>query len=243
MSGEAKGQVGGLDMNEASRKSLADESRAWTCPTCAKSNLAIIKECEEEWKEMHADGADSAKSDENEIPAELRLAYRDDMERGPPTPMPGTSTDAHVEIPASPVSPATPRTPSHLIPHSRPQSLHPGRASNALARPKPPPSPLRATAIPDHVEEKRHLRSNGAEIQSSSSSLDVPGSAPQSSSADIRTHDVPSTPQIVVTRPPTSTADGRRSWSDEATPLWMDYTIVGLGIMLFIMLIKKLFAS
>ncbi|QDS76175.1 hypothetical protein FKW77_007946 [Venturia effusa] len=74
---EAKGQVGGLDADEATRKDLAIRSASYTCATCAKTNKAIM---EEQMQELAALG-DNAKKQEEEIPKELNLAYREDLQK------------------------------------------------------------------------------------------------------------------------------------------------------------------
>ncbi|PSN65789.1 UBC-like protein [Corynespora cassiicola Philippines] len=71
-----RGQVGGIEMPDAVRKRLADESARWTCPTCAKCNADIMKEREELVKESGGE----ARPDE--LPEELRLAYRDELGKG-----------------------------------------------------------------------------------------------------------------------------------------------------------------
>lgn len=42
MDGDAKGQVGGLDVDEGVRRGLARESREWVCSVCQKRNLDIL---------------------------------------------------------------------------------------------------------------------------------------------------------------------------------------------------------
>ena len=85
MAGEAKGQVGGLDMQEDARKRLALESRIWKCQGCGgRSNEEILKEVE---KEAQASG-ESRKEDT--IPEELKLAYREDL-RDKPIAFPGNT--------------------------------------------------------------------------------------------------------------------------------------------------------
>lgn len=91
METDPKGQLGGLDTSEAVRKRLAGESRAWRCSGCGgRTNEEIIKECEDaakaaEQEEEAAGGGSSSsaikKSNEVEIPAELKLGFRDEMEK------------------------------------------------------------------------------------------------------------------------------------------------------------------
>ncbi|KAI7358991.1 UBC-like protein [Hortaea werneckii] len=76
MDTSASGQLGGMDASEEVRKRLASQSRAWKCPTCSKTNEEIMKE-QEEAVEEQGDGAKKT----DEIPEELRLAYREDLSK------------------------------------------------------------------------------------------------------------------------------------------------------------------
>lgn len=87
METDPKGQLGGLDTSEAVRKQLATQSRAWKCGGCGgRPNEEIIRECEEAAKaadaEADAEGESSRnKAKEVEVPAELKLGFRDEMEK------------------------------------------------------------------------------------------------------------------------------------------------------------------
>lgn len=87
METDPKGQLGGLDTSEAVRKQLATQSRAWKCTGCGgRPNEEIIRECEEAAKaaEAEAEGegeSSSRKAQEVEVPAELKLGFRDEMEK------------------------------------------------------------------------------------------------------------------------------------------------------------------
>lgn len=72
---EARGQVGGLDADEATRKDLASRSGAYTCASCGKSNRAIM----EEQMQALAEKGDDVKEEEEKVPEELKLAYREDL--------------------------------------------------------------------------------------------------------------------------------------------------------------------
>ncbi|KAI7591382.1 hypothetical protein D0869_04801 [Hortaea werneckii] len=76
MDTSASGQLGGMDASEEVRKRLASQSRAWKCPTCSKTNEEVMKE-QEEAVEEQGDGAQKT----DEIPEELRLAYREDLSK------------------------------------------------------------------------------------------------------------------------------------------------------------------
>ncbi|KAI1821554.1 ubiquitin-conjugating enzyme/RWD-like protein [Xylaria intraflava] len=73
----AGGQIGGLDTSDAVRTRLAASSRSWRCGVCAQTNEEIIAECEERCR----GAGESAQAKEVEIPAELRMGFRDEMEK------------------------------------------------------------------------------------------------------------------------------------------------------------------
>ena len=75
MEGGAKGQVGGMEMSEAERKRLAEESKGWRCTTCGgKTNKEILKAQEEE-------GSNGGGNGKAEIPEELRFGFKDEMQK------------------------------------------------------------------------------------------------------------------------------------------------------------------
>lgn len=86
METDPKGQLGGLDTSEAVRKQLATQSRAWKCAGCGgRPNEEIIRECEEAAANLDAEGGGGEGSrkakEEVEVPAELKLGFRDEMEK------------------------------------------------------------------------------------------------------------------------------------------------------------------
>jgi len=76
MDTDAKGQLGGIECSKDAREKMARDSGKWTCAGCGKSNADIIKEREEAVKGM---GETEGKRKEEEVPEELRLAYRDEL--------------------------------------------------------------------------------------------------------------------------------------------------------------------
>ncbi|KAF2503002.1 UBC-like protein [Lophium mytilinum] len=76
MDTDAKGQVGGIECNEQARKKMAVESVGWKCGACGKNNAEIIREREEIVKEMGGEKVEGV------VPEELRLAYRDELNKG-----------------------------------------------------------------------------------------------------------------------------------------------------------------
>jgi ubiquitin-conjugating enzyme E2 J1 len=80
METDAQGQLGGLDTPDAVRRRFAKESGSFVCPTCGKSNLAIIQESEERFK----DSSISSEDQEVAVPKELKMGWRDEMEKRRP---------------------------------------------------------------------------------------------------------------------------------------------------------------
>lgn len=80
METDARGQLGGLDTSDAVRRRLAAESRAWRCAACARSNEEIVRECEERCRESE-EASGSGANKEVEVPAELKMGFRDEMEK------------------------------------------------------------------------------------------------------------------------------------------------------------------
>ncbi|KAL9640817.1 MAG: hypothetical protein Q9164_000052 [Protoblastenia rupestris] len=71
MEGDAKGQVGGMEMPKVERERLAEESRAWRCAGCGgRSNEEILRE------EGDNDGEGK---EEPAVPDELKFGFRDQM--------------------------------------------------------------------------------------------------------------------------------------------------------------------
>lgn len=76
MDTDAKGQLGGIECSKDARQRMARDSGAWKCAGCGKSNTDVMKEREKMVKEIEDK---EGKRKEEEIPEELRLAYRDEL--------------------------------------------------------------------------------------------------------------------------------------------------------------------
>jgi ubiquitin-conjugating enzyme E2 J1 len=76
MDTDAKGQIGGIECSKEARQRMAQESNAWKCSTCGKSNAEVMKERQEMVDEIEAK---EGKRKDEEVPEELRLAYRDEL--------------------------------------------------------------------------------------------------------------------------------------------------------------------
>jgi ubiquitin-conjugating enzyme E2 J1 len=79
MDTNAKGQIGGIECSKEARERMARESGGWTCPGCNKSNADIMQERAALVKEIEEK---EGKRKEEEVPEELRLAYRDELSKG-----------------------------------------------------------------------------------------------------------------------------------------------------------------
>ena len=151
MEGEAKGQVGGLDMGEEGRERLARESRSWTCSGCGgRRNEDVLKEVEEEASKKEKEEGRADEKGPDIVPEELRLAYRDELSRpavfaNAPLPVASASNSpSSAPLPPAPTSPSL----------STSALLTPSISSPALSTPVPPtptlslPAPARTVYIP-----------------------------------------------------------------------------------------------
>lgn len=80
MESNAAGQVGGLDVSEEARRRYARESRGWKCEVCGVTNEETMGECARRWEEAREKGL--VREGGNEVPEELRLAYKEDLAGG-----------------------------------------------------------------------------------------------------------------------------------------------------------------
>lgn len=138
MDTDAKGQVGGIDSTEAARRKMASESGAYRCAACGKTNAEIMREREELAKEAEAE---EGKKEEEAVPEELRLAYREDLakeESAQPESSSGASSAKEAEKQATSSTPAAQQNAGQ--PASAPASV-----SQPAAPPRAAPA---APAIP-----------------------------------------------------------------------------------------------
>lgn len=71
MEGDAKGQVGGMEMPQKERLRLAEESRLWRCGSCGeRENETILKD----------EGGDG-ESGSTELPKDLSFGFKDELEK------------------------------------------------------------------------------------------------------------------------------------------------------------------
>lgn len=87
METDAKGQLGGLDTSDAVRRRLAAESGGWKCGVCngGKANREIMAEQEEIVRKLdEEEGNERKRREEVEVPEELRMGFKDEMEKAAP---------------------------------------------------------------------------------------------------------------------------------------------------------------
>ncbi|EKG20435.1 hypothetical protein MPH_02245 [Macrophomina phaseolina MS6] len=160
MDTDAKGQVGGIDSTEAARKKMASESGAYRCASCAKTNAEIMREREELAKEAEAE---EGKRKEEEVPEELRLAYREDLakEEGAQAESSGASAaksaTTSAQQGAEQSTPAeTPSSPSGT-PAAAAQAAPPSPAPGAPAV----PAPTRTIPAPPTLRQQQRPMDDG----------------------------------------------------------------------------------
>jgi len=125
---EARGQVGGIDCDEDTRRRLAKQSTEWVCAGCGRSNRVIMEEQEKAAKENEAEGGK-----EEKVPEELRLAYREDLAKEKDTATP----EARVEPQNSSPEPVVSRPPQQVsstteqtVQQNRPRRMQARRGSD-----------------------------------------------------------------------------------------------------------------
>lgn len=124
MDTDAKGQLGGIECSPQARKKMAAESGTFTCAQCRKSNAEIMKGRTDAAAAIEANG----KKQEDEVPAELRLAYRDELEQKAPKNTEESNEAANSSQTAhftNQPAPATPRPTPTVAANQTPQQLPP----------------------------------------------------------------------------------------------------------------------
>ena len=85
METDPRGQLGGLDTSDPVRRQLAAQSRSFRCGICGPhTNADIIAQCEEAARSAEAAqsaGAGDSGPAEVQVPSELKMGWRDEMEK------------------------------------------------------------------------------------------------------------------------------------------------------------------
>lgn len=150
MDTDAKGQLGGMEAGEPIRRKMARESREWKCSACGRGNAEVMKEQEEAAKEQ-----DGGKTEE-EVPEELKLAFREDLGVGT-----GADEGKKEKIVATepsvangaPVSTATTNAPDVSQPHPTTTTPAPGNAQAPVAPAQRGPAQAAQEDIPAWIDK------------------------------------------------------------------------------------------
>ena len=149
MAGEAKGQVGGLEMGQEGRARLAKESRTWKCAACGgRSNEEILKEVKTE-----AEGREAPAELKHEVPEGLGVAYRDEMDRKnvkPTVTGPSTSSIQSTAPSSTSTVAVEPRPPLDAALVTDTSTSHNAAIPTTTTRPH---SSLRADGVPAWVDK------------------------------------------------------------------------------------------
>lgn len=147
METDPKGQLGGLECSESVRRTMASQSRAWKCPSCSKTNLEILTECEKEAAKL----APECKKPDEAVPKELKMGWRDEMASSSAGPSTADSRDGESEelaegfVQTAPVAgevlaaPAAQPQPHTTYPAARPVQSVPQPTATIQLPPAPAP--------------------------------------------------------------------------------------------------------
>ena len=130
MEGDAKGQVGGMEMPESERRRLAEESRAWRCLSCGgRSNETILVE----------EGGETVGEERRiveAIPEELKFGFKDEMGGSEGK---GKGKESTQDQPSSVIAEAAPGSTSSEMP-TAPRTPVPATPAAQILRPQPTPT-------------------------------------------------------------------------------------------------------
>lgn len=219
----AGGQVGGLDTTDATRRQLADQSRGWTCQGCGKTNEEILQENAEAAKALEDEGK---ARQEDTVPDELKLGYREDIEKGS-----GKSQDDNTEASTAPKSAAA----ADEGAEDTEAELAEGFVQTA------PLIPVEATTFtpPPQWQPPQYAAAQpGQAVPTPTSAAHAYAPAP----APINPHqpNVHAMPQNNVwpQHQIHHIQPIRPDWSNEGVPAWVDRAILGVVAALVVMLLK-----
>ena len=147
MEGDAKGQVGGMEMSEKERRRLAGESKTWRCQGCGgRSNEDILRE-------EGGDLAGKGKQSEHIVPEELKFGFRDQMSA---TENENIVKDNGTQVVSTPTRDPSPAGASAASPHPRTSS-----SPEAVQRTETLPVAAASSAPPPLSTSTRQTHSDG----------------------------------------------------------------------------------
>ncbi|OBT58540.1 hypothetical protein VE04_02159 [Pseudogymnoascus sp. 24MN13] len=205
----------------------ADQSRGWACQGCGKTNEEILQESEEAAKALEAEGK---ARQEDTVPDELKLGYREDIEKGSGKPQdsgeassaPKSSAasdertgDTEAELAEGFVQTA-PLIPVEAPTFTPPPQWQPQYAAAQPGQTVPTPTSAAPAYAPGPDPVHRHQPDFHAIAQ---------GHAwPQQQMQQMQ--------QMQQVRP------NQPDWSNEGVPPWVDRAILGVVTALVVMLLK-----
>lgn len=206
MKEEAGGQVGGLEMGMLGRERLARESRGWRCGGCGgRTNEEVLRECE-----RAAETCTGKTREEEVVPEELRLGYRDELGKGRDGGMEGVA-----DVLDKAVDPVSTTTTTTATPGLTPSSSHSSLPATTAA----PVVATTTTPLPT--------------IPTSSSSVLF------SSPPPARPPTAPIPTRTIQVRPPRAPRRVSTAATATAVPAWVDKAIVGVLVGLVVMVVRK----
>ena len=213
---DSRGQVGGLDSPEHVRRRLAAESRAWGCPACgSRSNEDIMAECAEAARKHEAEGGGRPAAADEQVPAELKMGFRDEMEKEAAAAAAAAAGAGGAAGPAAEVS--------DRVLDAESAELAEGFVQTA---PLPVPIPLPPTPAPQ-----------AAASPASPPARPVAGAAAQQG-VPLPTRTVPLVGPRRRRRASGAVRARRRGASNDAVPVWVDRLIMVVGVLLAAMVVK-----
>lgn len=168
METDPRGQLGGLETTDDVRRRLAAESRAFRCAACGgRSNADIMAEAEAEAAE-HAATAAGAAGVEVQVPAELKMGWRDEMGGGGSSsnkPAPAAAASQPEDPEAAELAEGFVQT---VAPHPQQLPQQPTRTVplapiHPPAPPAPAPAPAPAVDVPPLAQAARGQYRNSAD--------------------------------------------------------------------------------
>ncbi|KFY34546.1 hypothetical protein V494_06680 [Pseudogymnoascus sp. VKM F-4513 (FW-928)] len=217
----AGGQVGGLDTTDATRRQLADQSKGWTCQGCGKTNEEILQESGEAAKALEEEGK---ARQEDTVPDELKLGYREDIEKES-----GKAQDDNAEASSAP----TTSTPSDERSGDTEAELAEGFVQTAPLIPVEAPPTF--TPPPQRQTPQYAAAQLGQTVPTPTSA--APAYAPVPVPHQPHFQAVPQNnpwPQQQMHQVRRNQPD----WSNEGVPAWVDRAILGVVTALVVMLLK-----
>ncbi|KAM7186195.1 Ubiquitin-conjugating enzyme/RWD-like protein [Rhypophila sp. PSN 637] len=258
METDPKGQLGGLETTDEIRRRLATESKGFRCSVCAKTNGEIMEECEKAAQEYEAasGGSGSSKASAEEVPSELKLAWRDELEGAASKKADGSGA-ATTTPPTTNTTPApiTQPAPTEQIQIRPAQQNAEDSETDELAEGFVPTDPLDSISRYDGVRAPRRRAVFTQQSEASSSSQEQqrqPGVPPRGPPQLTPPFPIPPSrvnpqqiPAMMIQRQQERIQRERQaaaaaSYREDPINVWVDRLIVILGVLLAALILKVL---